>query len=130
MDRVEVGISGDAHAGLVALPELVVLLYLYVECGPAPEARVASLPVEIEPQVAGLKVGAILAARAADGEHGGREAVKPAPEKLNAGAAAAADASGHDPALADDDPGRAQARGGGLEQVVHRAIEEPGGPPR
>ena len=76
--------------------------------GEKEKGRVRDDIVEVQPQVAGLEVSSILAARAADGEHGCREAVQIATEELHAGGAAAVHA------------GAGRVRGGRKqEQVPH-----------
>ena len=87
--RVQTWVSGHSHARLVALPELIVLLHLDVERGAPLEAGVAGFAVKVEPQVARLKVRAVLAARAAHRQHSRCEAVQPAAEELYARRSAA-----------------------------------------
>ncbi len=64
---VEARVLRDAHARLAALLELVVLLDLDIECSAALEVGVTGLAVVVQPQVAGLQVGAVLAAGAEEG---------------------------------------------------------------
>ena len=78
---------------MMILPELVVLLDLDIESSTAAEAGVARPAVDVEPQVAGLEVRAILSPGAAEGEHCGHEAVKPPPEEVYAELAAAVHAA-------------------------------------
>ena len=54
LNRIESCVLGDPHPGLVALPELVVLLDLDVERSAASEVFVARPAIEVEPQVTGL----------------------------------------------------------------------------
>ncbi len=73
--------------------EVVVLLDSDVEGRAAGELGVSCPAIEIQPQVAGLEVGAVLASGAAQSKDRDREAIEPSPEELHAERTAAAHAA-------------------------------------